>query len=436
MIEVLNRVIGVSTMSFAQLYMWKHLGKNKMKYFDKRLITVFVLLSGLLLFNYFCVEKFLRILLLSFSFMLFYKILFRSNMKEAIIVPLISQMIVMISETLLVLIVVLLFGGEAEFISNHLFGSILANAWISLFAIFLSDFKIATKFTQNILKYTSKIKEEIIVLITFMVLVVANVLAMNAYYLIDFKYYLVFNTVITIIYLFLVLNSLKNKNEYMEVYDKYNITLSSLKEYEDVLNNYRVSNHENKNQLLTIRNMIKGKEKKILEYIDQIIENKQKDNDELLWSSMVIPEGGLRGLIYSKMLVMKEKEIEFSLNIDKSIRSCHLIELGEKTLLDVCRIMGVFLDNSIEAVQNLKEKMIDFEMSIEDNRISISVTNNFEGTIDLDHMDEIGFSTKGKSHGYGLCLVKQLVEKNSVLKHERKIKSNVFTQTLVINMRF
>ena len=45
---------------------------------------------------------------------------------------------------------------------------------------------------------------------------------------------------------------------------KYDCTIlvNSCDKYEDILDKYKVSNHENKNQLLTIRNMISDKNKK------------------------------------------------------------------------------------------------------------------------------------------------------------------------------
>lgn len=257
---------------------------------------------------------------------------------------------------------------------------------------------------------------------------------MIAYYQLDFKMMLLFNVATMVIYFIVIMTAFKNKNDYIEISDKYNTTITSLKEYEDILNNYRVSNHENKNQLLTIRNMVKSKEKNIISYIDKIVENELQDNENLMGQSMIIPEGGLRGLVYSKMLLMKSKNIDFDLSVDKSIRTVQLIELGEQTMLDICKIVGVFLDNAIEAVENLDEKFIDFEMSVEGKKLSIFVTNNFEGTIDIEHMEDKGFSTKGGNHGYGLTLVKKLVSGNRLLKNEKHISHDEFTQQLIINI--
>ena len=73
-------------------------------------------------------------------------------------------------------------------------------------------------------------------------------------------------------------------------------------------------------------------------------------------------------------------------------------------------------------------------MSKEGNHLQISVTNNFVGTIDLDRMEKMGFTSKGEQHGYGLSLVKMLVEKNHQLKHKKKVFNNDFMQTLIVDL--
>ena len=56
----------------------------------------------------------------------------------------------------------------------------------------------------------------------------------------------------------------------------------------------------------------------------------------------------------------------------------------------------------------------------------------FDGLIELDKIDEKKYTTKGEGHGYGLSLVKEIVNKSPKLKNIRMINDDVFIQILKI----
>ena len=63
-----------------------------------------------------------------------------------------------------------------------------------------------------------------------------------------------------------------------------------------------------------------------------------------------------------------------------------------------------------------------------------SIANTFFGIIDLDKIDKIGYSSKGKGRGYGLNLAKKIVEKDKRIVIEREIVRDVFKQKVKIKM--
>lgn len=434
MMEVVSNIVGISIISFSHIYAWHCLEKKKINFKDYKFYVVLILYVFLLMLSVSIVDKFVKIACTTIISMLLNYYLMRKNIKRTVLMPAITQIIIMIAETGLALILILC-DVNLELIASDLFGGFAINTSVAVIVILI--FLLCTflpSLYQKILKATDRIDSEYFIILVFIVILIANVSAMNVYYKIDFKYLLIFNTLVTVVYFIIIVSSLYNRNNYLKVFDKYNTTLSNLKEYEDILNQYRVSNHENKNQLLTIRNMIKNEEKNIPEYIDKIVENKLKDNEQLMGQSSIIPEGGLRGLVYSKMLLMKEYNIDFDLSIDKAIKRVQLLQLGDNTVLDICKIVGVFLDNAIEAVSSLNEKFIDLEMSIENKKLYISVSNNYEGIIPVEEIESHGYTTKGKGHGYGLSLVKKLVDGNPLLRNEKGVSSDEFTQRLIVDV--
>ena len=132
---------------------------------------------------------------------------------------------------------------------------------------------------------------------------------------------------------------------------------------------------------------------------------------------------------------MKNLKIKYRINISKDVKTANLIEIfDDSILLDICRITGVFIDNAIQAVTDLKDKYLDIDMYKDDNFLVIAISNNYIGNIELDRLDERGYTTKSKGHGYGLSLVKEIINKNNRLKNERKLSKNIFTQILKIKM--
>ena len=101
----------------------------------------------------------------------------------------------------------------------------------------------------------------------------------------------------------------------------------------------------------------------------------------------------------------------------------------------ICKIIGVFIDNSIEAVKSLEEKNINIELYIKNKNLCIKVSNNYKGNIDISKISDEGYTTKGKGHGYGLSLVNNIVKNNNLFENRTEISKNVFSQILIIKIK-
>ena len=82
--------------------------------------------------------------------------------------------------------------------------------------------------------------------------------------------------------MYISMKNFKVMNEYEETKKRYSGVEKSLIEYEDMIDKYRVNNHENKNQLLLIQNMIKHKDKNVSEYIDNLVGNVYMTNEKIM----------------------------------------------------------------------------------------------------------------------------------------------------------
>ena len=434
MIEFIVTIITALIITFFMLYIIEDLLGNKRKPNLKKFIIPYLILSVITFLEYTYFNKALGIMVLCAAFFLYIKFVYKQNIQKSILTTIFYQLVVMISEMLFSIITISILKLNIQVLLLNPIYLILINFVISLLNVGMVKIPFIKRFYSYLIKITDKINSKQLVFFSIILVLIANLLTGFLYYKVEFIYILIFNTLIALFCFFVVVYNFNTQNKYIKVYDKYNTTLNSIKEYEDILDKYRVSSHENKNELLTIRNMLPKTNKKLISYIDEILDNKLKDDGDAIYETSKIPAGGLRGLIYSKILAMKESEITYKLQISNDIKTIDLINIDDSLMLDICKVVGVYLDNSIQAVETLTSKQILIEFYLENKDLVIAVSNNYNGTIELEKLEKKGYSSKGEGHGYGLALAKDIINKNKKLLNEKKLSKKTFSQILKIKM--
>ena len=62
------------------------------------------------------------------------------------------------------------------------------------------------------------------------------------------------------------------------------------------------------------------------------------------------------------------------------------------------------------------------------------ISNNYKCVIEIEKLEEKGYTSKGKVHGYVLCLVKDLIKNNKKLTNKKTISKETFCQQLIIKL--
>lgn len=359
------------------------------------------------------------------------------NLKLSIILAILLEIIIGLSEFLYVIFISLLYNDDLKNLMNNSFIYIGLNVFIILISFLINKIGLPRNVFKILQKSYDEIKSNEVLVSSIMIIAIIIISTTLTYMKLSLPIVVVVNIITAGLFIGLVVMSSKVKANYNRISSKYETSISSLKEYEIMIDKFRVSTHENKNEFYTIRNMLKeeNNDEKVIKYIDKLIDNKIKDSDKIMKKTAKIPEGGLRATIYSKLCLMDKLKIKYKLNISRDVRTTDLINLDEDIILKICKILGVFLDNAIEAVKHLKKKEIFIEIYSLNNYLCIDITNNFKGNLDLDKISNTKYTTKGDGHGYGLTLVNKLLEEESnKLKNEKSINRDTFTQTLKIKM--
>lgn len=209
-----------------------------------------------------------------------------------------------------------------------------------------------------------------------------------------------------------------------------------LKEYTDMLEtmstDLRKFKHDYINILYTLGDYInEGDIEGLRKYYNEDLIPESRSivkNDKHITLLKNIKITPLKALISSKLLAAQSKGIDINAEVLEEIN-----KISIKTL-DICRIVGIFLDNAAEAAILCSKKFIHFAMIKTEGNIIIIIMNSCPKDIPpVYELYKKNFSTKGTNRGIGLTSVKDLIDssyKNILLN--TSANNGVFKQELII----
>lgn len=421
------------------VFCWHKLLRKEFNLKDKRILIITFFLSIISLLNYYYVNQFIRIVVITFLFTVALAKLFDKKLIESIFTPIYTQFLFMISESIIILFIVLIFKFNVEELKELFLTNFFVNMLVSLCVYLIIHIPIVYQIHSIIIDYISKINRKFYIIIILILVSLANLLAMTTYYKIDLKIIILINFIFTLFCFLLVLYSFKTQSIYNIVSNKYDMVIKSINDYEIMINKYRISNHENKNILKSIGIMaLENNDFVVAEYVEVLLKDKFEKNDILLLEMSSIPLGGLRATICSEILKIQSYNIKYDLYIDKKIKTINLINIDSNIVVDLCKIVGVLIDNAIDEVKNKKDKNKNIMISlfIDDNILNIKITNIINKYIDIEKIFEEGYTTKGENHGYGLSLIKEIIDnRKNYLNLTTEISKNIFSQIILLKIK-
>ena len=238
------------------------------------------------------------------------------------------------------------------------------------------------------------------------------------------------NLAIFIILFLLVIILFTERNSYDKLSMEYDNLFNYVGVFEEWIEKEKFIRHEYKNQLAVLRNMTK--QKSIKDKIDSIVDDMINIDDNIVNELGDLPNGGLKGLLYYKITVAKNKNINVEINVGNKVKSLFK-KLDEEKNKVLSKVIGVYLDNAIEAAVQSNKKIISIEIYNLDSKLNIVISNSFKGKIDIVKMNQKGVSTKGEGRGNGLYYASKLLNKNNWLITEPKIIKDFYINKTIIS---
>ena len=138
----------------------------------------------------------------------------------------------------------------------------------------------------------------------------------------------------------------------------------------------------------------------------------------------------IKSLLSAKMIYAHESGIDITIDIPDKVES-FLIDT-----VDLARILGIFLDNAIEATLETEQPQIGLNIIQNKTGVSIIISNRFrDNGIMLHTLKQKGFSTKIGHQGIGLGNAQKIISSYDNVLLETTMKCDYFTQHIELTDR-
>ncbi len=386
----------------------------------------FILITLYLIFATFIPNQFRFFgFMISTSFIICFT--FEFNAIESIILSTIGLFISALSEIIITALLSLI-GINLNLLSKNFIFNLFLNLSNSLLSLLFTN--VFLKIIRKIYIFFVKNKKIIIHLLMIVIFVYLTIVK-NAMFS-GFQLESIINFVIFIIFfIFLFLVAInEEKNESLKRINEQ--TTKYIIKYEKIITDQGKKTHEFKNQLMVIKGYAKSNSPKLMEYLDTVIDDTNKlDSTYLISQLNKFPDGGIKGLLYYKLCEMEDSNIKYSIYCEESAKK-KINKLNVTQMNDVTKVLGVMLDNAIDATKKAKKKEINISLCLVKNNPCITVENIYSGKINKDKIGT-GYTTKGKGHGFGLQLTKDIIKNNKYLKYEFSVVDKMVVSKLFIS---
>lgn len=135
----------------------------------------------------------------------------------------------------------------------------------------------------------------------------------------------------------------------------------------------------------------------------------------------------IKSLLCAKLIYAHESGIDVTIDIPDRVDSFPM------DTVDLARILGIFLDNAIEASLTAKQPQIGLNIIRHESGVSIIISNCFQdnGTA-LYKLKQNGFSTKNGHQGIGLSNAQKIIRSYDNVLLETTMQCNCFMQYMEI----
>ena len=165
------------------------------------------------------------------------------------------------------------------------------------------------------------------------------------------------------------------------------------------------------------------------EYYLELEDDCQKVNTLYILNPEVVNNDGIYNLLTKKYYDAESKNIKVNITFLLDLDTLNM------KIYEFARILGILIDNAIEASEECDEKIINlsFRDDRKNSRQLIKIENTYKDkNVDTEKIFEKGISGKDSHTGLGLWEVRKIIKKNNNINLYTSKNDKFFTQQLEI----
>ena len=424
---IIIKIVGSMLVAISGFYAVRNLLDSKEKILKTSNIIPLTLIMIPICFLYDEKYSLLLVMFLYLAEILSFKRIFKLNIETSILASSIFMLLTAFIDIIGTSIELSIFTYEEIRLSPII--AIANNILVASLSIFLTNIKAFKELFQkfsNKINYDESFSKIIFALLTVFVI---GVLYYNVTTI--FKLNLAYTITIIALAVFLILYYfyIEQQAKYEKLNNEYDTLFNYVQNFENWIDDEQMYRHELKNNLSIIRSMTKNK--KIIEKIDEMLKFSIIIDEQAIEDLRNIPKGGLKGLIYYKVALAKNKKVKMVVEVSPKVKRL-LKRLSESHLRQLCIVLGIYLDNALEAAEETKKTQVTLEVYEVRGDINFTISNTYKDLISLKDMKRKSFTTKGENHGKGLYYVGKILKKEKWIETDQIFLNNYFIQKISI----
>lgn len=432
MLKIISMFIGILILGIGEVIFGKIVLDEEIKVSKLKLALIILIVTGLCTLTNYYLDGITKTIVGLIIYVFKFKFIFDIEYSKSILLTIIYVILLMIPEML-----VLFCANKLPFINTNYFytdiaGKLIGNIIIMILQLLLT---LLTKKRANRIVNIKLESNTKLIIFSILTVMCTIIIFYNTFTKFKFDASMIINIFIMVAFVIILLNLIKQTVYNNNLVRKYEQILEFMTTYEDEVEKQRILRHETKNAFLSIKAQLtdKAETQEIINYIDSILEDDVKMKNEEYAKFKYLPANGIKGLCYYKIQEAENRNIKVSINISSRIKKSSLSKLSVKEIKELGKILGVYLDNAIEASVKSEDKKLGFEAYLIDNKVKIIISNTYKDELAKEKIGNEIYSTKGKNRGHGLLLVKEIVNNNNkMFDIDTEITDNLYIQSLII----